>query len=74
MKAFSPDEVARQIPELDKLLAARNLLQDLRNRVISMGDFRRELEKVVKDEALRGRLLSELDQVVTGGDTSPSEA
>ena len=67
MKSFNPDEVARQIPELDKLLAARNLLQDLRNRVISMGDFRRELEKVIKDEGLRSRLLGELDQVVTGG-------
>ncbi|GIV60307.1 type VI secretion system contractile sheath small subunit [Rhodocaloribacter litoris] len=65
MKSFSPEQVARQIPELDRLLAARNLLQDLRNRLISMGEFRRELEKVVKDEALREKLLSELGQLIS---------
>lgn len=64
MEAFNPEAVARQIPELDKLLAARNLLQDLRNRLISMGDFRRELETVIKDEAMREKLLGELNQVV----------
>lgn len=64
MKSFNPEQVARQIPELDKLLAARNLLQDLRNRLISVGQFRKELESVIKDDALRAKLLSELDQVV----------
>ncbi len=60
MHSFSPEEVAKQIPELSKLLATRNLLQDLRNRLISMGDFRKELEKVVKDEEMREKLLGEL--------------
>ena len=73
MKAFNPDQVARQIPELSKLLAARNLLQDLRNRLISMGDFRRQLETVVKDEALREKLLSELDQVVSSEEEGGGE-
>ena len=68
MKSFNPDQVARQIPELSRLLAARNLLQDLRNRIISMGDFRKQLEAVIKDPALREKLLSELDKVVSGGD------
>jgi type VI secretion system protein ImpB len=74
MKSFNPEEVARQIPELDKLLAARNLLQDLRNRLISMGDFRRELEKVVKDEAMREKLLGELNAVVTSDESGADEA
>ncbi len=73
MKAFNPDQVARQIPELSKLLAARNLLQDLRNRLISMGDFRRQLETIVKDEALREKLLSELDQVVSSEEEGGGE-
>jgi len=64
MDSFHPEQVARQIPELDKLLAARNLLQDLRNRLISVGDFRRELEQVVKDDAMREKLLGELNKVV----------
>ncbi|MFQ5571551.1 MAG: type VI secretion system contractile sheath small subunit [Rhodothermales bacterium] len=73
MKAFNPDQVARQIPELSRLLAARNLLQDLRNRIISMGDFRKQLEAVIKDDALREKLLSELDEVVTGSDENGAE-
>lgn len=73
MKSFRPEEVAKQIPELDKLLAARNLLQDLRNRLISVGQFRKELESVIKDEALRQKLLSELGEVVTGGDEEAAE-
>lgn len=64
MKSFNPEQVARQIPELDKLLAARNLLQDLRNRLISVGQFRKQLEEVIKDEALRAKLLDELSKVV----------
>ena len=74
MKAFSPEQVARQIPELSKLLATRNLLQDLRNRLISMGDFRKQLEAVIKDDALREKLLSELDQVVAGDEGGDEEA
>ncbi|GAB4255138.1 MAG: type VI secretion system contractile sheath small subunit [Thermoleophilia bacterium] len=73
MKSFSPEQVARQIPELDRLLAARNLLQDLRNRLISMGEFRRELEKVVKDEALREKLLRELGQFIVEEESSAGD-
>jgi type VI secretion system protein ImpB len=64
MSDFSPEKVAKQIPELDKLLAARNLLQDLRNRVISLGDFRRQLEGIVKDPAALAKLADELKMIV----------
>ena len=73
MNAFNPDQVARQIPELSKLLAARNLLQDLRNRLISMGDFRRQLESVIKDKDQREKLLGELDQIVGGEAENPGD-
>lgn len=67
MKDFNPEQVARQVPELARLLATRNLLQDLRNRIISVGDFRKQLESVIKDPAAREKLLAELDQVVDDG-------
>ncbi len=66
MDSFRPENVAQQVPELSRLLAARNLLQDLRNRMISMGEFRKRLEKVISDEEMRKELLSELQQVVEG--------
>ena len=75
MKAFGPEQVAQQVPEIARLLAARNLLQDLRNRVISVGDFRRQLEAVIKDPAARDKLLAELSAVVDDGqgDTPAAE-
>lgn len=72
MKSFTPEAVAKQIPELGKLLATRNLLQDLRNRLISMGDFRRQLETVIKDDDARQKLLDELTQIVP--DSAPDAA
>ena len=68
MKSFRPEEVAKQVPELNKMLAMRNLLQDLRNRVVSAAQFRKELEKIVKDKDALEKLAGELDQYVTKGD------
>jgi type VI secretion system protein ImpB len=64
LDSFSPEEVARQVPELNKLVAMRNLLQDLRNRVVSLSQFRKELNKIVKDKDQLQKLSSELEQFV----------
>ena len=76
MKSFSPEEIARQVPELNKLLAMRNLLQDLRNRVVSTSQFRKQLEAIVKDKDALAKLNSELDQFVArppSGDDSAGD-
>jgi type VI secretion system protein ImpB len=64
MKAFKPEEVARQVPALNRLLAMRNLLQDLRNRVVSTSDFRKQLEAIVKDPEALKELQADLDRLV----------
>ena len=71
---FEPQQVAQQVPELSRLLAARNLLKDLRNRIISMREFRERLEEIIRDEELREELLGELQDVVPDeqGDESAS--
>ncbi len=74
MKDFSPEEIAKQVPGLSRLLAARNLLQDLRNRLISVRDFRQQLESVITDEAAREELLAELEKVVPTVRDSGDEA
>jgi len=66
LNSFSPEEVAKQVPQLARLLATRNLLQDLRNRIISINDFRRELEKVVKDKEALSKMSDELNKIVPG--------
>ena len=65
MKSFSPEEVARQVPQLNRMMAMRNLLQDLRNRIVSLPDFRKQLEKIVQDDASLEQLTAELDKFVT---------
>jgi len=64
LDSFEPEAVAQQVPELSRLLAARNLLKDLRNRLISMGEFREKLEDIISDEETRQELLDELEQIV----------
>lgn len=73
MKAFSPTEVAKQVPELTKLLAARNLLQDLRNRVVSGRQFRKQLDQIVQDKDSRDKIMAELDKLVVESG-APAEA
>jgi type VI secretion system protein ImpB len=64
LKSFEPEEVAKQVPQLAKLLSTRSLLQDLRNRAISTNEFRKELERVIKDKAALEQLKGELEKIV----------
>lgn len=64
MNSFRPEEVAKQVPQINRLVAMRNLLQDLRNRVVSTSQFRKQLEAIVQDPEQLDRLMQELDQVV----------
>ena len=74
MDDFRPESVARQVPELDRLVAVRNLLQDLRNRVVSMSSFRRQLEAIVTDPAQLDRLVAELGALVEDDEVSDGDA
>ncbi|WP_200191976.1 type VI secretion system contractile sheath small subunit [Halorhodospira abdelmalekii] len=60
-EAFGPEAVARAIPQVDNLLAMRNLLKDLRSNVLDNAKFRRELERIVRNQqelaAVRGELM-----------------
>ena len=60
MKDFEPEQVARQIPQLRALLAMRNLLRDLKSNLLDNATFRRELENILKDDALSDELRAEL--------------
>lgn len=65
MKDFEPEQVARQIPELQAMLAMRNLLRDLKSNLLDNGTFRREFEKILKDNVLSRQLRGELAQIAT---------
>lgn len=63
MKDFEPEHVARQMPELRAMLAMRNLLRDLKSNLLDNATFRRELESILKDDALSDELRAELAQL-----------
>jgi len=63
MKDFHPEQVVRQVPELRALLAMRNLLRDLKSNLLDNATFRRELEKILKDDRLTSSLQAELENI-----------
>jgi type VI secretion system protein ImpB len=63
MKAFNPDEVVQRVPELKRMLEIRELLSDLKARVITNRDFRQALEKIVKDKDQLSAITAELDRI-----------
>ena len=76
LKAFNPDEVVRRVPELARMLEIRELLTDLKARVITNRDFRQALEKIVKDKDQLHAITAELDRIapmpdVIGGSAVP---
>lgn len=57
---FTPEQVSRQIPQLKAMLSMRNLLRDLKANLLDNQNFRKELEKIMRDPALSAELRSEL--------------
>jgi len=60
LKDFEPERVARQVPELRKLLELREALTALKGPLGNVPGFRKAIQGVLDDEAARQRLLGEL--------------
>ena len=73
-KQFNPEQVAKQVPELDNLLSMRNLLKDLKSNLLDHGKFRRELEKIVQNQPELEGLKAELDKLAPKEEASAEEA
>ncbi|MNN23609.1 hypothetical protein D3C81_1370140 [compost metagenome] len=61
---FGPDQIARQVPELNKLLALRDALVALKGPLGNVPAFRKELQRLLNDEHARKQLAHELDLVL----------
>lgn len=64
MKDFTPEEVARQIPQLKAMLAMRSLLRDLKSNLMDNATFRRELETILRDPTLSNELRHDIAALV----------
>lgn len=61
MKDFSPDSIARQVPELRKLLEIREALVALKAPLTNNARLRKSLQTMVEDQNQRKSILDELD-------------
>ncbi len=61
MKDFQPENVARQVPELNKMLEVREALTALKGPLGNVPAFRKMIQSALSDEDARTTLLKELD-------------
>lgn len=59
MKDFTPAEIAKQVPELQKLLELREAIQGLK-ATLNEREFGKKIEALIKDPAQREKILNEL--------------
>ncbi len=64
LRDLSPDSVARQVPEMKKLLELREALVALKGPLGNIPSFRASLQQLLTDDQTRARLLKELDLVL----------
>jgi len=60
LKDFSPDSIAQQVPELNKLLELRAALQSLKGPLGNVPAFKKMIDGLLSDAAACQRLLQEL--------------
>lgn len=60
LKDFAPEGVARQIPELNKLLELRDALVSLKGPLGNIPAFRKVIEETLTNEEQRARVIKEL--------------
>lgn len=66
LKDFEPEAVARQVPELSKLLELREALNALKGPLGNIPAFRKKIQAIIGDDASRAAIMTEL-----GADKQP---
>jgi len=60
IKDFDPESIAKNTPELNKLLELREALNSLKGPMSNRPEFRKKIQELTKDEAAREQILKEL--------------
>jgi type VI secretion system protein ImpB len=71
LKDFTPEELAKQVPELKQLLETREALTSLKAPLANKRAFAKKIQEVVTDEETRNKLmqvLSKQEEAASGGD------
>ncbi|MFJ4445552.1 type VI secretion system contractile sheath small subunit [Pseudomonas sp. NPDC089422] len=64
IKDFGPDRIARQVPELNRLIELREALVALKSPLGNVPAFRKQLQQLLGDDQARQRLAQELNLVL----------
>ncbi len=60
MKDLSPDNVAKQVPELDSMLEMRRALLALKGPLGNVPTFRKAIQNILNDDETRAQIMKEL--------------
>jgi type VI secretion system protein ImpB len=74
MDSFKPENVAKEVPQLSKLLAARNLIKDLKSNLLDNRQFRKRLEEIIKDPNSAKSLQEQLKKLMPEEGEKPTES
>lgn len=66
LKDFEPEQIARQVPELNQMLEAREALTALKAPLANKREFQKKIAEIVKDEETRKKLLDVFQQAAGG--------
>jgi len=62
LKDFDPDAIARQVPELNKMLELREALAALKGPMGNFPAFRKKIQSIITDDATREKILGEISK------------
>jgi type VI secretion system protein ImpB len=65
IKSFEPTEIVKQVPDLSRLMAVRNLIKDLGSNLLDNREFRKKMEAILKDKNSAKLVLEELALIPT---------
>ena len=71
LKDLEPAQIAKQVPELTKMLELREALTALKGPLANVPAFRKKIETLLKDPAAKERLLRELGAAQAAGTPAP---
>ena len=66
LKDFEPEQIARQVPELNHLLETRQALNALKAPLANKREFQKKIREIVQDEETRKKLLDVLKSAEPG--------
>jgi type VI secretion system protein ImpB len=71
LKDFEPERIARQVPELNKMLETREALNALKAPLANKRAFQKKIAEIVQDEATRRKLMDVFTQAAAEEEAGP---